>query len=109
MNTKTEDRNDHKIEKMQIGKNRVSNWATFISALLSLLGGIVSSLSIVGFKELSSQQLIIFGAIFTGIILTAVVLRQIQKMGHKIRMFRRKFEEAYISQLDASLINPERK
>jgi membrane protein YqaA with SNARE-associated domain len=98
------------MERMQkIGRYRVSNWTTLISALLSLLGGIISTMSIVGFKRLSLQQLLIFGSIFAGIVLIAVVLRQIQKMNQKISGLRRKFEEVYISQLNASFINPERK
>lgn len=111
MDMKKQDTKSPEIKEriQKIGRYRVSNWTALISGLLSLLGGIITSMSLVGFKRLSSQQLLIFGSIFAGIVLIAVVLRQIQKMNQKISKLRRKFEEVYISQLDVSFVNPERK
>ena len=99
---------DFKSEKRKSWK-LTQYWMSLISALIGILGSIISSLSYVGINKLTSQQIIIFTSIFLGIVIITATFQRIQKMGAKTRLLCKKIEEAYISQLELSLLNREQK
>jgi uncharacterized membrane protein len=104
---------EKKNDKMKSSKRKswmkVSSWSSLLSVLIGILGSILSTSSLVGLRKLTSQQILIFASIFAAIVAIAAFFQRIQKMGEKTRKLSREIEEAYISQLDMSLINPEQK
>jgi uncharacterized membrane protein len=104
MENKNEETKSSKRKSLKTAK-----WAPIISTLIGMLGSILRSLSLVGLKNLSSQQITIFASIFVAIVLIAISIQRLQKMGEKTRKLCRRIEEAYISQLNLSFIKPEQK
>lgn len=81
-------------------------WLSITSTLIGMLGSIISSLSLVGLKELTSLQITLIASIFIGIVIAAYAIRSFQKAGEATRSFSRKVTEVYLTHIDHSIIKP---